>query len=450
MGVKILKRLFIIVLLLGFIAPAHGWSNGGYSDDPYNPGYGTHDYLLEKALNMLPSDERTVLVESLELALYGTELPDNGEPVEGIGDTRRHHIYYDSNGQVTDAVAAERAQEEYVQALYYLGNGDRVNADKRIGVMSHYIVDLAVFGHVMGVYTPWGSESHHSDYEGYVQRRTTSPSSEFDSYIEFDGSLANITPYNAALELAYDTTFDSDGQGHGSLWMDANYDWSNQAFKDELGESLNLAANYLADVLHTLYVESSGVSTVPPQPMDVHLSSAAIHVLISEVFYDTPGTDSKEEFIKLFNPLATSVDVGDWTISDNTNTYTIPSNTVIRANSSLTVAKSDTGFKDLFSISPDVSGLTLSLNNGGDKVVLKDKNDGLVDFMAYENFEPGWDITASTGASLQRKDLIDTDSVSDWTADEPSPSSPWGAYVAVALAAAGTLYGSPKKGGKKK
>ena len=38
--------------------------------------------------------------------------------------------------------------------------------------------------------------------------------------------------------------------------MDRNYNWSNLAFKDRCGESLNLAVNYLTDVLHSLYLEA--------------------------------------------------------------------------------------------------------------------------------------------------------------------------------------------------
>ena len=35
--------------------------------------------------------------------------------------------------------------------------------------------------------------------------------------------------------------------------MDTHYNWSNPEFRDECGESLNLAINAVADVLHTLY-----------------------------------------------------------------------------------------------------------------------------------------------------------------------------------------------------
>jgi len=38
--------------------------------------------------------------------------------------------------------------------------------------------------------------------------------------------------------------------------MDQNYNWNNPTFKNRCGESLNLAVNYLADVLHTLWVEA--------------------------------------------------------------------------------------------------------------------------------------------------------------------------------------------------
>jgi hypothetical protein len=124
----------------------------------------------------------------------------------------------------------------------------------RAGIMSHYIVDMAVFGHVMGAGTDWGAETHHSDYESYVNQRTNSYDDEFNIYLSFDGELRIISAYDAAKELAYDTTFDVDGN-LTCVWMDQNYDWSNTTFRNRAGESLNLAVNYLTDVLHTLYIQ---------------------------------------------------------------------------------------------------------------------------------------------------------------------------------------------------
>ena len=130
--------------------------------------------------------------------------------------------------------------------------------------MTHYVADLAVFGHVMGASTSWGAETHHSDYEDYVNTRTSSYSGSFNTYLSFDGSLTTLTAYNAAVNIAYDTTFG--GNNHLTcVWMDDNYNWNNQTFKDRCGQSLNLAVNDIADVLHTLYQDYSPTPT-PTEP----------------------------------------------------------------------------------------------------------------------------------------------------------------------------------------
>jgi hypothetical protein len=231
-----------------------GWSNGGYSSDPNNPNYGTHDWIAQHALDWLPSAEKEYVVSNLAIYLYGTELPDNSGAPDGIGDTALHHIYYWSNESLQDDVSATRAQTEYSIALSYIKSGNVTMAVKTLGIMSHYIVDVGVFGHVMGSGTDWGPEVHHSDYENYVNDQTNSYDDAFNAYLAFDGSLDNISAYDAACTLAYDTTFDVNGN-LTCVWMDQNYDWSNQTFKDRCGESLNLAVNLLADVLHTFYMQ---------------------------------------------------------------------------------------------------------------------------------------------------------------------------------------------------
>jgi hypothetical protein len=77
----------------------------------------------------------------------------------------------------------------------------------------------------MGSGTDWGAETHHSDYEDYVEQRTDSYDDDFNIFLQFDGSLNVITAYDAALNLAYDTTFDVDGD-LTCVWMDQNYNWS--------------------------------------------------------------------------------------------------------------------------------------------------------------------------------------------------------------------------------
>jgi len=263
-GIILIMLLTSMLHIILNISPAAGWFNGGLSSDPNNPNYGTHDWIAQHALDWLPNEEKQYILDNLAAYLYGTELPDNGGASDGIGDVALHHIYYRANESLQDGVCATRAQTEYNNALNYIKYGNVTMAVKTLGIMSHYIVDVGVFGHVMAVGTDWGPEMHHSDYESYVNERTNSYDDEFNTYLAFDGSLDTISAYDAALTLAYDTTFDVDGD-LTCVWMDQYYDWSNQTFKDRCGESLNLAVNFLADVLHTFYL-----ATIPPWGDWVH------------------------------------------------------------------------------------------------------------------------------------------------------------------------------------
>jgi hypothetical protein len=247
------------VLLLS-VQPALCWSNGGYSDNPAQPKYGTHDWIAQHALDWLPNEEKQYITDNLATYLYGTELPDNSQAADGIVDTSKHHIYFYADGSLQDDAAAQRASEEYQKALNYLKNNDYSDAAKTVGTMSHYIADVAVFGHVMGSKTAWGTETHHDDYESHVDDNTEAYDSSFNSYLHFDGSLTTTSAYDAAKNVAYDTTFGG-SSGLTCVWMDNNYNWNNPTFSGRCGQSLNLAVNAVADVLHTLYQQTASSPT---------------------------------------------------------------------------------------------------------------------------------------------------------------------------------------------
>jgi len=247
--------LLSALIIVSFSAIAvSGWSNGGYSEDPNEPIYGTHDWIAEHALDWLPQQQKQFLLDNKASYLYGTELPDNNQAPDGIGDTTKHHVYYAADGSVQDNAAAVRARDEFLEAVDFYMDGNFSEAAKQLGIVTHYVADMAVFGHVMTASTAWGAETHHSDYEAYVQNRMGSYASEFDSYLVFDGSLSAVSAYDAALALANDTTFDVTGD-LTCVWMDQHYNWSDPAFKSRCGESLNLAVNLIADMLYSFNSE---------------------------------------------------------------------------------------------------------------------------------------------------------------------------------------------------
>jgi hypothetical protein len=255
----LLLAVCVLVLVLS-VKPVWGWSNGGYSANPSQPDYGTHDWIAQHALDYLPAQEKQYLTDNLANYLYGTELPDNSQTPGGIGDTTKHHIYYNADGTLKDDSAAQRANAEYQKALTYLKNKDYPDAAQTAGAMSHYIDDVAVFAHVMGSGTAWGAERNHSNYEDHVDGKTGTYNSAFTSYLHYDGSLTLVSASDAAKNIAYDTTFDHGGI-YTCVWMDNNYSWNNAEFSSRCGESLDLAVNALADVLHTLYQESNPAPT---------------------------------------------------------------------------------------------------------------------------------------------------------------------------------------------
>jgi hypothetical protein len=288
------SRIILALLLIGIVqvmfnlTSVKGWSNGGFSLDPQNPNYGTHDWIAQHALDWLPYQEKQYIVDNLPAYLYGTELPDNNAAPDGIGDTVYHHVYFNESEIVIDGQGAFRAQWEFDRALYFLKSGDLANASKTAGIMSHYLADVAVFGHVMAANTPWGAETHHADYETYVNDKTNNYTDDFNSYLSFDGSLETISAYNATKDLAYDTTFDTDGDLN-CTWMDQNYDWGNPTFANRCGESLNLAVNYLTDVLHTLYTQS----TLGDEEKITVFPATDVGVLFENVTKEGPTTVDK-------------------------------------------------------------------------------------------------------------------------------------------------------------
>ena len=248
-GFSPLSIYLIFVLLILPIADVYGWSNGaGYSTCVCNPVIGTHDWIAQKAVELLPAGESPVFDNNMNWLRYGTELPDKPNNMSGYGDSFNHHVYFDEEHRVTDDAAARRADDCYQDALNLLKKGNFSGGVMVAGATSHYIADVAVWGHSMGEYTPWGNETHHQDYEAYVS----------DHQSLFDLSIAPMNPinrtsaYQATLDLASNIMF----VVPNATWMDTHYNWSDPQFKARVTLSLNLAVNYVANVFHTLWLDA--------------------------------------------------------------------------------------------------------------------------------------------------------------------------------------------------
>lgn len=314
---KYLVLLLITTLLISLLTAissatvVFGWSNGGLSEDPANPDYGTHDWIAEHALDWLPLEEKQFILDNNSSYLYGTELPDKKTGADRIGDTHTHHVYYYANGSLQDDAAAKRAKEEYSKAAYFFRDENFTAAARTLGIMTHYISDLAVFGHVMDDSTDWGNEAHHKDYEDHVNTKTNSYIDEFNTYLVHDDTLTYVSAYNAALTLAYNTTFGTNGN-YTCSWMDQNYNWSNSAFTNRCGESLNLAVNLIADILHTFFLETHGLAHFIDVPFHYQRTDYYCGPASLEMVFDYYGEDISQfeiaDVAQTFRPGGTYTD----------------------------------------------------------------------------------------------------------------------------------------------
>jgi phosphatidylserine/phosphatidylglycerophosphate/cardiolipin synthase-like enzyme len=182
--------------------------------------------------------------------------------------------------------------------------------------------------------------------------------------------------------------------------------------------------NYLAQVFNYDWVDSGGGPILPPPPTPTATQpptntptatptftttpSGPQNLLISEVFYDTPGTDSDEEWIEIYNPTASSVDLSDFKVGDEEafggteGMYRFPAGATIAAGQKITVALKATGFFALYGFNPTYEVIdtdpsvpnmsvysgwstgTISLANTGDEVLLLNGSDAAVDVVTFE------------------------------------------------------------------
>ncbi|MBU0647958.1 lamin tail domain-containing protein [Patescibacteria group bacterium] len=196
---------------------------------------------------------------------------------------------------------------------------------------------------------------------------------------------------------------------------------------------------------------------------DLGRARAAVvdYLLVSEVYYDTIGNDSDEEWVEIYNPTGGEVDLSNYKIGDEETQgegegmYQFPSGASVLNDQTMVVAKNAVGFYELYGKYPDFeidssdddisdfsqtldmvkysswSTGSLSLTNSGDEIVLLDDGDVVVDAVVFEGGAYGG-VTAhagvATGHSIQREPInSDSDDCSSDFVDmtTPTPGYDW-------------------------
>ncbi|MHA1686729.1 MAG: lamin tail domain-containing protein [Candidatus Heimdallarchaeaceae archaeon] len=143
----------------------------------------------------------------------------------------------------------------------------------------------------------------------------------------------------------------------------------------------------------------------------INANTDGTNIIITEVLYDAPNSDTTEEWIELYNPTSSDISIDGWSINDNYDSFALSG--TIPAGGYLVLAKDATAFYNLYGFYPDVDTLSLALSNTGDELRLYDSLGQEVDMVAWENYVAGWDVSA-VDTTIHRISAIDTDSVNDW------------------------------------
>lgn len=320
-----------------------------------------------------------------------------------------------------------------------------------------------------GVPAGWGSSSAPSASTGSSIVRT-SVTSDTDSFSDWSSASGNGNPQtqptntppiavangpysgNTGANILFSSAGSSDSDG-----TIVSYNWNfgdgNSSTVANPTHSYAQAGSYTAQLTVTDDGGATDVATAGVTVTDI----AGTGVLFSEIFYDTPGTDSDEEWIEIYNSTGSSLSLDNWTVTDNNGTgsvYTFPANTTIESGTYLTVAANSVGFNSLYSYDADLYGSVPALNNTGDALLLKNSTGQLIDAVAWEGgassgVPAGWgsasNPTAPTGSTIYRVDVnADGDTFADWSvaSGNGNPQTQPSANTPPIAAANGTYSGT--------
>jgi hypothetical protein len=143
-------------------APVSAWAHAG-------DGYATHDWVVDKALDILDHAGKRPDWFDRDLALPYTDDPDSVERVEDPS-SGWDHVYYDNERH---GGAVQRVSEHYTAALEALEVGDSTAATINVALLSHFLSDIGQPYHTSRA--GLGQSSMHAAYESAVKSRTRTP-----------------------------------------------------------------------------------------------------------------------------------------------------------------------------------------------------------------------------------------------------------------------------------
>ena len=126
-------------------------------------------------------------------------------------------------------------------------------------------------------------------------------------------------------------------------------------------------------------------------------------IVINEINYKSSDDFNADDWVELYNPNSTSIDLSGWQLKDDddSHVYEIPSETQIEGNSFIVLVKDASDFSDVF---PDITNYIGELGFGfgnSDSVRLYNDSGVLQDEVVYDSDDTWSDCAKETGYTLE-------------------------------------------------
>ena len=170
-------------------------------------------------------------------------------------------------------------------------------------------------------------------------------------------------------------------------------------------------------------VNSAGTSWAPSSETFDTPESLPNQVVINEIHYDPADETSRAEFIELYNPGATPIDLSGWLLTDAVE-YTFPVGTTIAAGAYLVVAEDPATILSVFgetALGPWTGGL----NNDGEEIDLRNAAGVLMDQVDYGVGFPWPSGARGGGGSMELLNpALDNDLSGSWRTSGAQTGTP--------------------------
>ena len=149
-------------------------------------------------------------------------------------------------------------------------------------------------------------------------------------------------------------------------------------------------------------------------------------VVINEIYYKPADKTSPEEFVEICNRNPSPVNLSGWGFTQGID-YTFPEGTVLEAGEYLVLAEHPATLQSVFSAAA-LGPYSGRLANDGERLVLRDRQDGVVDEVEYGGEFP-WPVGSEDGGSIELiHPALDNDLGGSWrlsTAGAGQDGAPW-------------------------